>query len=166
MRKRSQSEWMQIFIDGDVGADPFLMPDEFLRHPQMVDNGRVVEIDDPELGTIRQVGPLVSDERHARRRSPGRRRSSASTRSRVAARPEGRRPPRRARAGATSTEGALAGVTIVELAYYVAGPLSSVLLAELGARVIKVEPLEGDPSRRTGMQNAKFLSARRASAST
>ena len=38
-----------------------------------------------------------------------------------------------------------------------AGPLSSVLLGELGARVIKVEPLEGDPSRRTGMQNAKFL---------
>ena len=60
MRKRSQSEWMQIFIDGDVGADPFLLPEEFLRHPQMVENGRVVEIEDPELGTIRQVGPLVT----------------------------------------------------------------------------------------------------------
>jgi crotonobetainyl-CoA:carnitine CoA-transferase CaiB-like acyl-CoA transferase len=48
-------------------------------------------------------------------------------------------------------------VTVVELAYYVAGPLSTVLLGELGARVIKVEPLDGDPSRRTGMQNAKFL---------
>jgi crotonobetainyl-CoA:carnitine CoA-transferase CaiB-like acyl-CoA transferase len=45
----------------------------------------------------------------------------------------------------------------VELAYYVAGPLSTVLLAELGARIIKVEPLQGDPSRRTGLQNAKFL---------
>jgi crotonobetainyl-CoA:carnitine CoA-transferase CaiB-like acyl-CoA transferase len=55
------------------------------------------------------------------------------------------------------SEAALSGVAVVELAYYVAGPLSTVLLAELGARVIKVEPLEGDPSRRTGMQNAKFL---------
>ena len=27
----------------------------------------------------------------------------------------------------------------------------------MGARVIKVEPLAGDPARRTGLQNAKFL---------
>jgi crotonobetainyl-CoA:carnitine CoA-transferase CaiB-like acyl-CoA transferase len=51
----------------------------------------------------------------------------------------------------------LSGVTIVELAYYVAAPLASTLLAEMGARVIKVEPLAGDPARRTGLQNAKFL---------
>jgi crotonobetainyl-CoA:carnitine CoA-transferase CaiB-like acyl-CoA transferase len=51
----------------------------------------------------------------------------------------------------------LSGITIVELAYYVAAPLATTLLAEMGARVIKVEPLAGDPARRTGLQNAKFL---------
>jgi crotonobetainyl-CoA:carnitine CoA-transferase CaiB-like acyl-CoA transferase len=58
---------------------------------------------------------------------------------------------------ATPGPHALSGVTIVELAYYVAAPLASTLLAEMGARVIKVEPLAGDPARRTGLQNAKFL---------
>ncbi|HEY2303535.1 MAG TPA: CoA transferase [Acidimicrobiales bacterium] len=159
MRKRSQSEWMQIFIDGDVGADPFLLPEEFLRHPQMVENGRVVEIADPELGTVRQVGPLVAmSDTPARIERPapalGQHTNEVLTRRAARTAPP---PTAPAPAPAPSHVGALAGVTIVELAYYVAGPLSSVLMGELGARVIKVEPLEGDPSRRTGMQNAKFL---------
>jgi len=159
MRKRTQAEWMDIFIDGDVGADPFLLPDEFLAHPQMVDNGRVVEIADPELGLIRQVGPLVAmSETPARIARPAPRLDGQ--REEILARADALRsspvmPP--ASSGSPSARPALHGVTIVELAYYVAGPLASVLLGEMGARVIKVEPLEGDPSRRTGMQNAKFL---------
>ncbi|WP_411277144.1 CaiB/BaiF CoA transferase family protein [Gaiella sp.] len=42
----------------------------------------------------------------------------------------------------------LAGVRVVDLAQYVAGPLTGSLLAELGAEVIKVEPPGGDAYRR------------------
>ena len=38
----------------------------------------------------------------------------------------------------------LAGVRVVEYAQYVAGPLCGVLLADLGADVVKVEPPAGD----------------------
>ena len=38
----------------------------------------------------------------------------------------------------------LAGVRVVEYAQYVAGPLCGVLLADLGADVVKVEPPGGD----------------------
>ena len=48
----------------------------------------------------------------------------------------------------------LAGITILEAATFVAAPLGATLLAELGARVIKVEPLEGDAYRRTGLEAA------------
>ncbi len=41
----------------------------------------------------------------------------------------------------------LEGVTIVEFATIIAAPLGSSMLADLGARVIKVEPLDGDPFR-------------------
>jgi crotonobetainyl-CoA:carnitine CoA-transferase CaiB-like acyl-CoA transferase len=51
----------------------------------------------------------------------------------------------------------LAGITVVEAAHFVAGPLAGALLAELGARVVKLEPLAGDPFRRTGAQSVKFL---------
>ena len=41
----------------------------------------------------------------------------------------------------------LEGVRVVEYAQYVAGPLCGVLLADLGADVIKVEPPAGDAYR-------------------
>jgi crotonobetainyl-CoA:carnitine CoA-transferase CaiB-like acyl-CoA transferase len=42
----------------------------------------------------------------------------------------------------------LEGVTIIEAASWLAAPFSGALLADLGARVIKVEPLSGDPFRK------------------
>lgn len=49
-----------------------------------------------------------------------------------------------------ATTGALSGVRILDLTQVIAGPLGCMLLADLGAEVIKVEPLSGDPWRLTG----------------
>jgi CoA:oxalate CoA-transferase len=46
--------------------------------------------------------------------------------------------------------GPLSGITIVDLSRILAGPYCTLLLAELGARVIKVEPPEGDDARHYG----------------
>jgi crotonobetainyl-CoA:carnitine CoA-transferase CaiB-like acyl-CoA transferase len=46
--------------------------------------------------------------------------------------------------------GALAGVRVVELGEGVAAPLCGKLFADLGAEVVKVEPPQGDASRRVG----------------
>jgi crotonobetainyl-CoA:carnitine CoA-transferase CaiB-like acyl-CoA transferase len=158
MRTRTQAEWMRIFsTEFDVGADPFLTPAEFLSHPDMVDNGRIVELTDDVLGRVRQLGPLVQmDETPASITTGAPRLGSADPAvddlwlnepmelpAAIEDRYE-RRPP-------------LADTLILEVAYFIAGPFATSLLAELGARVIKVEPLAGDPYRRTGLQSAKFL---------
>ncbi len=48
------------------------------------------------------------------------------------------------------TEGALSGLRVVDVSLGVSGPYCTKLLAGLGAEVMKVEPPEGDPTRRRG----------------
>ena len=45
--------------------------------------------------------------------------------------------------------GILAGIKVVEFSEMIAGPWGGMMLADLGAEVVKVEPLEGDPWRAT-----------------
>jgi crotonobetainyl-CoA:carnitine CoA-transferase CaiB-like acyl-CoA transferase len=47
----------------------------------------------------------------------------------------------------------LRDVTVIETAAYVSGPFAGLMLAQLGARVIKVEPPRGDPARRYGLRH-------------
>ena len=47
--------------------------------------------------------------------------------------------------------GPLSGVLVLDLGQYLAGPFGPMLLADLGAEVIKVEPVRGDTMRMVGM---------------
>src|ERR1700730_8552321 len=62
--------------------------------------------------------------------------------------------------------GPLSGITIIDLSRILAGPYCTLLLAELGARVIKVEPPpQGDDARQYGPfkngKSAYFVSVNR-----
>jgi crotonobetainyl-CoA:carnitine CoA-transferase CaiB-like acyl-CoA transferase len=46
-----------------------------------------------------------------------------------------------------SSQGPLAGVRVVELGLWLAGPACATILADWGADVVKIEPLDGDPFR-------------------
>ena len=47
----------------------------------------------------------------------------------------------------------LEGIRVVETATFVSGPYASLMLSDLGARVIKVEPPSGDPGWRFGLRH-------------
>ena len=50
----------------------------------------------------------------------------------------------------------LTGLTVADLTRYLPGPFASRELLRLGARVVKIEPPEGDPSRlRTRLPTAR-----------
>ncbi|HYG43859.1 MAG TPA: CoA transferase [Bordetella sp.] len=59
----------------------------------------------------------------------------------------------------TPENSALAGVRVLDLTSIVFGPYAAQILADYGADVIKIEPPEGDSTRRTGPQQEPGLAA-------
>lgn len=168
MATRTLAEWMHVFTEEtDVGADPFLTFAEFMNHDDMVENDRIVEVVSGPDAPLRQLGRIALLDS-----SPGPSPAPApavgshdaptwwppalDSDAAGAHHAAGAHYPAAQDARSSGT-GPLAGVTVLELAYFIAAPLATVLLAELGARVIKVEPLTGDPYRRTGAESLHLL---------
>jgi len=57
----------------------------------------------------------------------------------------------------TQTDLPLDGIKVIDLGQYIAGPGAAMILGELGADVIKIEPLSGDQSRHTGSYGASIV---------
>ena len=141
MATRTLDEWMREFqADGGVASHPYQSTQQALQDPDIVANGH----SDTSQG-FRQLGVLGSFEH-----TPGF----------VAAPPVDvaladlelprKFSPQSAGTGATDTTSRslpLTGITVVEAAAIIASPLGASMLADLGARVIKLEPLDGDPFR-------------------
>ncbi len=146
-KTRPRAEWVQRFLDADVCAVEHLRPTEVFDTPQARHNRMVVTVDDPVLGPVEQVAPAIKFSA-----TPGEVRGSAprigehtdDVLSTVAGWPP---PDPPAAAPVPDTRPLLAGLRIVDLGAYYAGPYSSRLLADLGADVVKIEPLAGDPLR-------------------
>lgn len=60
---------------------------------------------------------------------------------------------------ATAPVGPLAGVSVIDLGQYIAGPGAAMALADLGATVIKVEPMTGDQARHVGRYGEAMVRA-------
>jgi crotonobetainyl-CoA:carnitine CoA-transferase CaiB-like acyl-CoA transferase len=148
MREKTSSEWIEDYVaNGNVCADVIQTTQDALRHPQTIAADDVIEIDDPRVGRILQIGPLakISGAPPVVRGPAPEPGAHTDEILRAPVTPIVVTPPRPTRLHAP-----LEGVTIVESGYYYAMPFATALLAELGARVIKIEPVRGDPYRLLG----------------
>ncbi len=138
------AEWVRIFDEQDAAYGVFLTTQEFMDYPQIVHNGNVIEVDDPTVGRMKQIGPIatfIGEQWQLRAPAP---RLGEHTEEVLATlkSASGRTPPSQS---LPLPVGALEGVTIVDLSMWAAAPGGPGILADLGAKVIKIEPLEGDP---------------------
>ncbi|MBO0728407.1 MAG: CoA transferase [Acidimicrobiaceae bacterium] len=146
LMQRTADEWMAIFrANGNVAAEPFITTADALQHPDIVANGDIITLEDPVVGPVRTIGPIAMLSRTPAvidRPGPQPGEHSAEIRAELDSAAPRAEPSRAEPSGKP-----LDGITVVEFATIIAAPLSTAMLADLGARVIKVEMLGGDPYR-------------------
>jgi crotonobetainyl-CoA:carnitine CoA-transferase CaiB-like acyl-CoA transferase len=149
MLKKTSDEWLEIHSREDVGSDPFLTPAEFMALPQMIENGRVATVVDPTVGPTTQIGPLVNMSETPSvigAPAPALGQDTEAVLAGLTAKNGSKKAP--STNGRASLRYPLEGVTIIDNAFFYAAPFAATLLSEMGARVIKIEPPVGDPTRR------------------
>ena len=154
--EQTSDEWMQIYLeDGNIAAEPYRDSVQAMDHPAIVANGTVVSIDDPRVGMMRTLAPLV-DLKETPGAPSGPAPDVGQHNSEVFAHLQS---PEQAGGSSASNETAppphpLSGITVLDLATIQAGPYGAALLADLGARVIKVDATDRrlDEGRRSTSQ--------------
>ncbi|MDA0301589.1 MAG: CoA transferase [Chloroflexi bacterium] len=155
MRERTADEWMRTFIEhGGVAAHRYQSTQQALDDPDLVANGHVIETPHPVDATkppMRQIGMiarLTGTPGDVRPAFPAVGEHSEEILGALAAAPSS---AERVRAGGEGSRAAgrppLDGITVLDFSTIIAAPLAATHLADLGARVIKIEQVGGDPWR-------------------
>jgi crotonobetainyl-CoA:carnitine CoA-transferase CaiB-like acyl-CoA transferase len=138
---KTYAEWEPILLaDDNIAFEMARRSEEGLDHAQIIHNGDAITVQDPDLGPVREVGPvahLSQTPAQITRSAPrlgDHRGTIEAARSTISAPGAGISHP-------------LGGVTIIELGYYYAMLYGITMAAAMGARVIKLEDLRGDPMR-------------------
>jgi len=134
-------------------VEKVVAPEDQYAHPQLIANDMVATVDDPDLGPTTQMGvPIHLLGTPGAIRGPQPRvgehtdevLAEAERLPARAAEATPGRPPR------PESRGPLDGVRVIDFGQYLAGPFGPMILSDLGADVIKVEPVTGDGMRMAG----------------
>ncbi len=173
MATKPREEWLRILREHDVPCAPVTSRQEFIDWRQTIHNGMRVEIQDPELGKTVQMGiPVRLSDTPGEIKGPAPRLGEEARDWRLETRDLGLEtrdlrletssPPPKSQASSLKSqtselktrnlklETPLEGVLVLDFASYIAGTLGPMMLAQLGANVIKVETFQGDAFRSFG----------------
>ncbi len=134
-------------------AEAVVPPHEMLRHPQTLANGTVSEVVDPDVGRTRQMGVpihLLGTPGSIKGPQPPPGANNDEVLGPLTNPPQETRTATGVASGSDPSGPPLGGVRVVDFGQYLAGPFGPMILADLGADVIKVEPVTGDGMRLSG----------------
>lgn len=157
VKTRPFDDWAREFEAADVPFAPARLTEEGMDDPQIRHNEMVVTLDDPTMGKVDQMGvPIQLSGTPGHVKGPRPDMADAHT----------DLPPDYPEPQSTEVPPVdghdplpLSGIRVLEITNLIAGPTGGRLLGDLGADVIKLEPLTGDLSRpigRTYFYNINF----------
>ncbi|MGH7934504.1 MAG: CoA transferase, partial [Candidatus Binataceae bacterium] len=160
IRTRPRGEWLRILREADVPSAPVMTRQEFIEHMQVRALDMRREVADPTLGPTTQLGvpvflnstpgdivgpaPAVANDGAAAAVAWLQDSAHAISTASLAA------APAAANSASATARGPLTGVLVLDFCSYIAGSYGPMILAQMGADVIKVESLEGDAFRHFG----------------
>ena len=150
LKTRPYREWAALLEEADVPYAPVRTIEEAMSDPQILFNEMVINLEDPEVGRMPQIGlpiKLLGTPGQVLAPAPTPGQHTRAVFSEVL----GDQPmPCQVReaAGPDAVDlPPLSGVKVLAIDNVIAGPLASRLLADLGADVVKLEPPGGEISR-------------------
>jgi len=142
LESRPREAWLGSLWASDVPVQPCLALGELYFDEQAKLNSYVVEVDDPERGKTRQPGHPYTTTPDSRVKGPAPTLGQHSEEILAASPPAGF-----AARGKSSGKPPLEGLKVLDFGNFLAGPLAPMLMADLGAQVIKLEATTGDMMR-------------------
>ena len=141
---RPSGEWLEDFWAHDIPAQVAAPFGAILADEQARLNGYVTRVEDPERGTMIQAGTPFATEPPSRVSGPAPGLGQHTDQVLAAWPTSSPVPPS---SSVPPVRSPLEGLRVLDLGNFLAGPLSPMLMADLGADVVKVEATSGDQMR-------------------
>lgn len=146
--QRNREDWLKEMWANDIPAAPCLKIGELFFDAQAIANEYVIEVDDPRFGKTRQPGkPFVTSPPqtiYGAAPEPGQHTHEVLA--------EDWTPRFKATGCMPTSKPPLAGCKVLDFGQFLASPTGPMLMAHLGAEVIKIEPTTGDGMRATPLR--------------
>jgi crotonobetainyl-CoA:carnitine CoA-transferase CaiB-like acyl-CoA transferase len=159
MREHPSEAWLEEIRAADVAVESIADLGDLLRHEEVLANEFAVEVDDRVWGATRQAAAPFRTEPPSRVRSPAPGLGQHTIEVGAEWCSALRAPATVFESGSPPPRYPLEGVKVVDFGAFLAGPMGPMLLADLGAEVIKVEPRNGDPLR--GWRDGFYVASNR-----